>query len=176
MPEYRRNRVAGGSYFFTVNLLNRDQRLLVDHIDALRQSVRRARELMPFHIDAWVVLPEHMHAIWTLPAGDADFSRRWATIKLLFSRQLQPDESVSASRRRRRERGIWQRRYWEHTIRNDHDYATHFDYIHGNPVRHGLVPDVAAWPYSSFHRCVAKGLYPPQWAGTAAAIDCGEPN
>jgi putative transposase len=165
MPDYRRNRVVGGTYFFTVNLLDRDRPLLVEHIEILRESVRRVRELMPFHIDAWVVLPEHMHALWTLPEGDADFPRRWQAIKMAFSKRVAAGEALSASRRSRGERGIWQRRYWEHTIRNDRDYATHMDYIHFNPVKHGLVSDVAAWPFSSFHKSVAMGHYPLAWAG-----------
>jgi putative transposase len=165
VPEYRRSRLAGGTYFFTVNLNDRRLSLLVDRIDLLRRSVQRVRALMPFHIDAWVVLPEHMHAIWTLPEGDADFPRRWQAIKMAFSKGVEPDERRSANQFRRGERALWQRRYWEHTIRSDGDYAVHVDYIHFNPVKHGLVSDVAAWPYSSFHRAVAKGWYPPEWAG-----------
>jgi putative transposase len=175
MPEYRRNRITGGTYFFTVNLLDRDRPLLVERIDILRQSVRRVRELMPFHIDAWVVLPEHMHALWTLPEGDADFPKRWQAIKMAFSKRVAPGETLSASRRSQGERGIWQRRYWEHTIRNDRDYATHVDYIHFNPVKHGLVSDVAAWPFSSFHKSVAMGHYPLAWAGEDDGVgDRGE--
>lgn len=165
MPDYRRNRVPGATYFFTVNLLDRQCSLLVDHIDLLRASVRQVRALMPFHIDAWVVLPEHMHALWTLPEHDADFPRRWQAIKMAFSRRIATGEVRSASRMARGERGIWQRRYWEHTIRDGRDYATHLNYVHFNPVKHGLVTDVAAWPFSSFHKAVATGLYPLAWAG-----------
>ena len=164
MPNYRRNCAPGGTYFFTVNLVDRRRPLLVEHIDDLRQSVRRVRALMPFHIDAWVVLPEHMHALWTLPEGDADYARRWQAIKMAFSKRVTTGEMLSASRLRRDERGIWQRRFWEHTIRDERDYATHRDYIHFNPVKHGLATDVAAWPFSSFHRSVAAGMYPPGWA------------
>jgi putative transposase len=139
MPDYRRNRVPGGTYFFTVNLVDRRFPLLVEHIDDLRQSVRRVRELMPFHIDAWVVLPEHMHALWTLPEGDADYPKRWQAIKMAFSRRVVTGEMLSVSRQRRGQRGIWQRRSREHTIGNDRDSATHMDYIHFNPVKHGLV-------------------------------------
>lgn len=169
MPDYRRNRVAGGTYFFTVNLLDRQRPLLIEHILALRQSVRRVQPLMPFHIDAWVVLPDHMPALWTLPQGDADFPQRWRAIKMAFSKRIDPGETLSVSRRRRGERGIWQRRYWEHTIRDERDYGAHMDYIHFNPVKHGLVADVAAWPYSSFHRCVKLGLYPSSWTQDAEA-------
>ena len=163
MPDYRRNRIPGGTYFFTVNLLDRTRPLLTDNIDTLRKSVRRVRELMPFHIDAWVVLPDHMHTLWTLPEGDADFPKRWQAIKMAFSRTIPLGEPMSPNARARHERGIWQRRYWEHTIRNDHDYAAHMDYIHFNPVKHGLAPTPSAWPFSSFHTCVTRGLYPPDW-------------
>ena len=164
MPDYRRFRVPGRTYFFTVNLLDRRRSLFIEHIDALRDSVRRVRYLMPFHIDAWIVLPEHMHALWTLPDSDADFGRRWQAIKMAFSKRIVPGEPLSASRLVRGERGIWQRRFWEHVVRDERDYAAHVDYIHFNPVKHGLVADVADWRYSSFHRCVAMGLYPADWA------------
>ena len=166
MPDYRRHRVPGGTYFFTVNLRDRSTSLLVDHIDLLRACVRRARQLAPFHIDAWVVLPDHMHALWTLPPDDTAYPRRWHTIKRAFSIALPAQETISPSRQHQGERGIWQRRYWEHTIRDDTDYAAHMDYIHFNPVKHGLAPTPAAWPYTSFHTCGACGLYPPTWATT----------
>ncbi len=165
MTDYRRNRVPGGTYFFTVNLLDRNSDLLTRHIQSLRDAVRLARVRAAFHIDAWVVLPEHMHCVWTLPDGDADFSSRWQTIKTGFSESLPPGEHRSASRVGKGERGIWQRRFWEHTIRDDRDYAAHVDYVHFNPVKHGLVCDVRDWPYSSFHRHVARGGYPASWAG-----------
>ncbi len=131
--------VAGGCYFFTVNLLERQRTLLTDHIDLLRDSVRRVRRLHPFHIDAWVVLPDHLHCIWTLPPDTDDFPMRWRLIKLLFSKGLPRTERLSATRQRRSERGIWQRRYWEHTIVTERDYAQHIDYIHVNPLKHGYV-------------------------------------
>lgn len=171
MPDYRRNRVPGGTYFFTVNLLDRRGELLVTHIDALRDAIRDAHARAPFHIDAWVVLPEHMHCIWTLPEGDDDFSGRWRAIKKAFAKAIPNAEHRSAVRRRRHERGIWQRRFWEHTIRDDRDYAVHMDYVYFNPVRHGYVDKVAAWPYSSFRRCVARGLYPEAWALEGDALD-----
>ncbi len=164
MPEYRRNRVPGATFFFTVNLLDRRSDLLVSHIELLRACVGRVRHLMPFYIDAWVVLPDHMHALWTLPEGDANFSQRWQAIKMSFSKAINPAERLCASRRVRGERGIWQRRFWEHTIRDEQDYASHVDYIHFNPVKHGLAPSAAAWPYSSFHRAVARGQYPSSWS------------
>lgn len=169
MPDYRRNRVPGGTYFFTVNLLERRRRLLVEHVDALRDAVRTVRDKQPFHIDAWVVLPDHLHCLWTLPAVDADYSRRWKAIKTAFAKAVPKEESLPAVRRANHERGIWQRRFWEHTIRDDRDYAAHMDYICFNPVKHGLVERVADWPYSSFHRLVRAGVYPVDWGGGAGS-------
>ena len=175
MTDYRRNRFPGGTYFFTVNLLDRRSDLLVRHIQDLRDAVRQARARTAFHIDAWVVLPEHMHCIWTLPNGDADFSSQWQTIKADFSKRLPPGEHRSASRVGKGERGIWQRRFWEHTIRDDRDYAAYVDYVHFNPAKHGLVSEVRDWPYSSFHRHVAFGAYPAVWAGgTVDVAEAGE--
>ncbi len=165
MPDYRRNRVPGGTYFFTVNLLERKYGLLVEYIDCLREAVRMVRLNQPFHIDAWVVLPDHMHCVWTLPEGDADYSSRWKAIKIAFSKSMPKTERLSAVRIAKGERGIWQRRYWEHTIRGEQDYAAHVDYCHINPLKHGLVKQVANWPYSSFHALVKAGVYPANWAG-----------
>ena len=164
MSNYRRYRVPGGTYFFTVNLLDRRADLLTGCIEALREAVRRMRVARPFHIDAWVVLPDHMHCVWTLPPGDADYPGRWRAIKVAFSKSIPGGEARSPAAERRGERGIWQRRYWEHTIRDDRDYAAHMDYVHFNPVKHGFVQHPAEWPFSSFKRCVAAGLYPPDWA------------
>ena len=170
MPNYRRAYIPDGTWFFTVNLLERHGNdLLVREIDRLRSVVLRVRELQPFDIDAWVVLPEHMHCIWTLPAGDSDFSTRWRIIKTLFLRSLPKTERRSAVRLAAGERGIWQRHYWEHCIRDDADYARHMDYVHVNPLKHGLVSRVVDWPYSSFHRLVRDGVYPADWCGDVAA-------
>jgi putative transposase len=165
VPDYRRNLVPGGTFFFTVNLLDRRSNLLVARIDVLREAVRQARSRAPFEIDAWVVLPDHLHCIWTLPTGDADFPCRWRAIKTSFSKALPADEWRSSVMTGRGERGIWQRRYWEHTIRDERDFAAHMDYTHFNPVKHGLVEHAADWPYSSFRRCVASGSYPAGWSG-----------
>jgi putative transposase len=165
MQTYRRNRVSGGTFFFTVNLLERSADLLVTHIDALRISGRRVRAKTPFHIDAWVVLPDHMHCLRTLPKDDTDDPSRWRDIKTSFSKALPATEPRSNTMKNRGERGIWQRRYWEHTIRDDRDYATHTDYVHFNPVKHGYVRHPADWPYSSFRRCVKSGIYPIGWTG-----------
>lgn len=165
MADYRRNFVPGGSYFFTVNLLDRRTRLLTANIDALRAAFRNVRSRHPFNVDAIVMLPDHLHAIWSLPEGDADFPLRWRLVKSAFSRTLAPGETVSPSRAAKQERGVWQRRYWEHTLRDEADFARHVDYIHFNPVKHGHVSRVSDWPYSSFHRFVQRGLYPQDWGG-----------
>jgi putative transposase len=175
LPNYHRNLVPGGTYFFTANLRDRRSDLLVTHIETLREAVRQARRRAPFHIDAWVVLPDHMHCIWTLPEGDADYPSRWRAIKMAFSKSLPPVENRTPVLLKRGERGIWQRRYWEHTIRDERNYAVHLDYVHFNPVKHGLVQRPGDWPYSSFRRCVAQGLYPADWLGAGPEpLDTGE--
>lgn len=170
MPNYRRALVPGGCWFFTLNLLDRRQTLLVDHIRALRQAVARTRDNYPFVIDAFVVLPDHLHAIWTLPPGDFDFPIRWRLIKARFARALPEQEDRDAIRIKRGERGIWQRRFWEHLIRDENDYARHVEYCYFNPLKHGLVTRVSDWPHSSFHRDATAGLVPHDWAGEAASI------
>ncbi|MGH8687032.1 MAG: REP-associated tyrosine transposase [Burkholderiales bacterium] len=166
MSSYRRARIAGGSYFFTVTLEDRMATLLVDHVDELRRAFAATRSESPFKIDAIVVMPNHLHCVWTLPEGDSDYSARWQRIKGRFSRKIPRGEAISASRNHKRERGIWHRRYWEHLIRDDHDYETHVDYIHYNPVKHGLAGQVRDWQHSSFHRYVGAGVLPADWAGT----------
>ena len=169
MPNYRRAFVPGGCWFFTVNLLERRSALLVDHVDALRAAVEKTRERYPFVIHAVVVLPDHIHAVWTLPPGDSDFSLRWRLIKSRFARALPQRERISDVRRTRNERGIWQRRFWEHLIRDESDYARHIEYCYINPVKHALVPWVRDWPYSSFHRDMRAGIFPEDWAGDVHA-------
>lgn len=127
---YRRSLVPGGTYFFTINLANRESALLIERIDVLRDAVRTVKQRYPFHIVAWVVLPEHMHAIWGMPERDADFSKRWMLIKQRFSWAIEQNEAVRSAQRRKGERGIWQRRFWEHLIRDDRDLARHVDYVH----------------------------------------------
>ena len=166
MPDYRRAWCPGGTYFFTVNLLQRQGNdLLTRHIDLLRAVVMSVRHRHSFKIHGWVVLPEHLHCVIELPPGDADYATRWRLIKMEFSKALPRTERLSAARIRRGERGIWQRRYWEHLIRDERDYRAHMDYVHINPVKHGLVKCVADWPYSTFHRLVVEGIYPRNWAG-----------
>jgi putative transposase len=164
MPNYRRLYCPGATWFFTVVLAQRQNNsLLVDHIDLLRAAFRVAQQAHPFAINAAVVLPEHLHCIWTLPEGDTNYSRRWQLLKGHFSRHIKPNEYRSPSRVKRRERGIWQRRFWAHWITDQQDFNHHMDYIHWNPVKHGYVKRPADWPYSSFDRWVAQGSYSPDW-------------
>jgi putative transposase len=163
MSNYRRAWVPGATYFFTVNLRDRRSDLLTREIALLRETVRATRARHPFHIDAWVVLPDHMHCLWTLPMGDADFALRWKVIKFAFAKRLPITETRTANQQRRGERGLWQRRYWEHLVRDEQDYRRHFDYIHINPLKHGHVQRLEDWPYSSFHRAVAMDVYPAGW-------------
>jgi putative transposase len=164
--EYRRAWQPGGTYFFTINLLRRSGNdLLVRHADVLRAIVARVRASHPFRIHAWVVLPDHMHCVIELPPGDTNFALRIRLIKMQFSLAIPATERRSDARLRRGERGIWQRRYWEHLIRDEDDYRAHIDYVHINPLKHGLVRCVSDWPHSTFHRLVASGVYTPDWAG-----------
>ena len=169
MTQYRRNRVAGGTYFFTVVAAHRANGPLVEHIANLRAAFRLVIAEHPFEIEAIVILPDHLHALWTLPQGDADYATRWKKIKTNFSKRLprnEPRESRSASRTAKGERGIWQRRYWEHTIRDDDDFGAHCDYIHFNPVKHGYARVVGDWPHSTFRQYVDRGVYPMDWGGS----------
>jgi REP-associated tyrosine transposase len=170
MPNFRRAFIPGGCWFFTVNLFERRNTLLVDRVDALRVAVEKTRARYPFVIDAVVVLPDHIHAVWTLPPGDADFSVRWRLTKSHFVRPLPKHEPLSDVRRARGERGIWQRRFWEHLIRDEADYARHVEYCYINPVKHGWVTKVGDWPHSSFHRDVRAAIVPADWAGKTDAI------
>ena len=163
MVLYRRNRVAGGTYFFTVTLRDRSSDVLVRHVGLLRNAFRTVRTERPFTIDAIVILPDHLHAVWTLPDGDADYSGRWRAIKSNFTHELRLS-GMPLTRDKRGEYRLWQRRFWEHTIRDDTDFQRHVDYIHWNPVKHGLAQCVADWPYSSFHTYVRFGLLSHEWA------------
>lgn len=164
MPNYRRARVPGGCYFFTQVthgrypvLTNEDVRV------ALRMAVQTVRGEHPFHVEAWVLLPDHLHCLWRLPEGDADYSLRWAKIKRLTRHHLGLPTGEK----------FWQPRYWEHCIRDENDFGRHADYIHWNPVKHGLVRCAADWPYSTFHRFVAAGLYPQDWGVVDENMDDG---
>ena len=163
--DYRRVRLDGGCYFFTLTTEQR-RPLLTHHIGLLRTAMREVQQRMPFVIDGIVIMPDHLHCIWRLPEGDHDYSNRWAQIKRRFSSEL-PAQEVRQSLLRRREKGIWQRRFWEHLIRDEQDWRNHMDYLHYNPVKHGYCQQVADWPYSSFRRCVERGWYPPDWGQNA---------
>jgi putative transposase len=170
MSRYRRALVPGGAFFFTVALADRSSDALVRCVDLLRGIYASVQKARPFKTIAICVLPDHLHAIWSLPADDADFAARWSVIKGGFSRSLPVAPSRSSSKVVRREKGIWQRRYWEHVIRDDTDMARHIDYIHFNPVKHGLVSRVHDWPHSSFHRYVERGILPIDWGGDVGEI------
>jgi putative transposase len=175
MVRYRRNFVPGGTYFFTVTLVDRTSSALVHHVSDLRAAFRIAWQERPFTIEAIVILPEHLHTIWTLPSGDSDFSGRWKRIKARFTRRLVA-AGVSVKRHRNGEYALWQRRFWEHTIRDEVDFERHADYVHFNPVKHELVNRVRDWRYSSFHAYVRRGVLPADWAGDVdePTMDFGE--
>jgi putative transposase len=176
MVRYRRNFLPGGTFFFTVTLDDRRSSALIDHIGLLRAAFRGTRNLRPFAIDAIVILPDHLHAIWTLPEGDADFSDRWRRIKGAFTRGVVAT-GVSVPHDHRGEYALWQRRFWEHTVRNERDFERCVDYIHFNPVKHGLVSSPVAWPFSSLHRYIRAGVLPRDWGGdgrTDNAANFGE--
>lgn len=151
MSNYRRPKLSGVPVFFTVALADRRSDLLVREIDLLRQAVRVTKAERPFEIDAWVVLPDHLHCIWRMPDGDTDYSMRWRLIKSRFSREV-PLGHMRASHSRRQERGVWQRRFWEHHIRDEADFAAHLRYCWINPVKHGLVDKPEDWVFSSFQK------------------------
>lgn len=163
MSNYRRARVTGASYFFTVNLAQRGGCLLIDSIDDLRAAFSLTMAERPFICDAFVVLPDHIHAVWTLPKGDADFSGRWRLIKGRFAHRIDVANPRRASMVKKREKGVWQRRFWEHMIRDECDYHNHMEYCWGNPVKHGFVERSTDWPFSSIHREIARGMIPPEW-------------
>lgn len=164
MVRYRRNIAPGGTFFFTVTLADRRSTILVEQIELLRQAFAAARSERPFEIDAVVILPDHLHTVFTLPEGDSDFPGRWRRIKGYFSKALL-DAQVPLRRSANGDLALWQRRFREHTIRDEKDFARHVDYIHFNPEKHELVPRVRDWEYSSFHRYVRDGVLPEDWAG-----------
>lgn len=176
MPNYRRVWIPGGTYFFTVALADRRSALLIECIDDLRCAFQTAHAARPFAIEAIVVLPEHIHTVWTLPAGDMDYATRWSHIKATFSRALPAHGHASRSHVRKGERGIWQRRYWARAITDEADFAAHVDYVHINPVKHGLVARTSDWAWSSFRRYVREGRPSQEWAADARVVDVrGEP-
>jgi putative transposase len=174
MTNYRRMKTKGGTYFFTVALSQRSEDVLVRHIDPLRHAFALTQYERPFECDAAVILPDHLHMIWTLPEGDADFSTRWRLIKSRFVRLTGLRAARSRSQHAKQERGVWQRRFWEHRIRDRADYATHVAYCWGNPVKHGLVVRPEDWAHSSIHRDRKLGLVPAEWGGEVEG-EFGEP-
>jgi putative transposase len=148
-----------------------------ENVALLREAFRVVKRMHPFDIDAFVLLSDHLHCMWTLPVGDCDFATRWLLIKSYFTRHCAAALKTlpSASRQRKREQGLWQRRYWEHRIRDEQDFARHCDYSHYNPVKHGYVTRPADWPYSTFHRYVGNGMYPLDWGikGIQLGVDVG---
>ncbi|MBA3015558.1 MAG: transposase [Proteobacteria bacterium] len=174
MTNYRRNRVPGGTYFFTVAIADRRCDLLARHAEHFKAVFREEQQRAFFINLALALLPDHLHAVWQLPEGDSDYSSRWRRIKAGFTRLFPSGERVSSSRAARGERGIWQRRFWEHTIQDQDDLQRHLDYVHWNPVKHGLVSQVVDWPHSTFHAYVERGIYPADWGGRDIGGDFGE--
>lgn len=182
MSHYRRANIAGATYFFTVVAYRRHP-ILCDPLmrAALRHAIQTIRARHPFTVDAWVLLPDHLHCLWSLPPEDADFAKRWKLIKQSVSRACAAvyhrADWMTASKIKHRESTLWQRRYWEYCIRSEVDFSPHIDYLYINPLKHGYVARVCDWPYSTFHRDVSRGIYSLDWAGTgeAAEWDTGEP-
>ncbi|MGH8050869.1 MAG: REP-associated tyrosine transposase [Arenimonas sp.] len=168
MVNYRRVQQLGGTFFFTLTLRDRSSALLTEHIDVLRRTFADVQAIKPFKMDAIVIMPDHLHCIWTLPDKDTDYSGRWRSIKSLHIRLLRK-AGVDVKTNAKGEAGIWQRRFWEHTIRDEKDLEAHINYIHINPVKHGLVENVIDWPWSSFHAYVRKGLLTKDWASNTNA-------
>ncbi len=173
MPNYRRAR-EGNTYFFTVVTYQRRPILCLEQSRALlRESITKVRKAHPFFVEAWALLPDHMHCVWRLPEGDMKYSLRWALIKAEFtkgSKEWLDRPQGNISRKNHGEATVWQRRFWEHMIRDDRDYVNHCDYVHYNPVKHGLVIAPREWRYSSFHRFLDEGLYPPDWGAVPIEI------
>jgi putative transposase len=168
MPDYRRYLVPGATYFFTVVTDGREPILCADFARQLLSSaIAECRKRLPFQVPAIVLLPEHIHTIWTLPEGDSDYSKRWGVIKKAFTTGYLAaggaERPVSAGRIAQRRRGVWQPRFWEHMIRDETDYERHFNYIHFNPVKHGHSTSPAEWPWSSFQKWVEVGVYDKDW-------------
>ena len=164
MTEYRRFYIPKAMWFFTVNLAERrNNRLLVENIELLRDAFRYVKQRKQFEINAIVIMPDHLHCIWTLPENDGDYSVRWNLLKGYFSRKIPNSERISESRQKRRERGLWQRRFCAHLIEDQDDLNRHIDYIHWNPVKHNHAKNVIDWPYSSFHRYLKQGIYTHDW-------------
>ncbi|WP_231950122.1 REP-associated tyrosine transposase [Legionella lansingensis] len=160
---YRRNFIPGATYFFTVTLRNRKSPLLIEKIDLLRNAIHSVKNEHPFAIKAYVILPDHLHTIWQLPTNDQDYSLRWKKIKTLFSKRVRKSGYI-LSKSKHNEYDLWQRRFWEHTIRDQQDFENHVNYIHYNPIKHHFVNQLEDWPFSSFHHYVKSNILPANWA------------
>jgi putative transposase len=178
MPNYRRWKFEGAQYFLTV--VTHEHRPIFAEGWArqlLRKAVGGVRAIRPFEMTAVVLLPDHFHMVWQLPDGDSDFSTRMGGVKYAFTRAYLAaggqEGAPTRGRERHRNRGVWQKRFHEHWIRDDRDFARHFDYVHYNPVKHGYVDSPAKWPWSSFHRYVRLGLYDPDWCDPRNANQLG---
>jgi len=176
MSRYRRADTPGATYFFTL-VTYRRQPILCDAPirTALRDAIHEVRTRRPFVVDAWVLLPDHLHCLWTLPPGDADFATRWSQVKrgvsMACGQQYRREAWLTASKMKHRESTLWQRRYWEHQIRNEADFVRHIDYIHYNPVKHGLCQAPSEWPYSTLHRYIEAGIVLADWGANVPSID-----
>lgn len=171
--QYRRSRAKGATFFFTVITHERKKILCQEtNVALIKKAFNQVVQHHPFRIRAFVLLPEHIHCIWTLPEDDNDFSMRWRLIKSYFSRRCGTGHKrhQSVSRFNKGEQGVWQRRFWEHQIRDEKDFRNHVEYIHYNPVKHGLVKSPVLWPYSSFHRYVRQGDYESDWGAGAEIV------
>ncbi|MEO0967048.1 MAG: transposase [Cyanobacteria bacterium J06639_18] len=168
MPNYKRFVVPGCTYFFTQVTYQRYPWLCTENArQILRVSINKVRQTYPFKIEALVLLPDHLHCIWTLPPEDSNYATRWRMIKTFVSKnyvnKLPSDLKITTSREKRKESNLWQRRFWEHLIRDENDFINHCNYIHFNPVKHGLCQTPTEWEFSSIHRFIAQGLYPKNW-------------
>lgn len=164
MSDYRRAFQPGGCYFFTVVTYERQPWLTEPgNIERLRKAFQAVKRSRPFDMDAIVILPDHLHCLWRLPEGDSNYSERWRQIKRFVGM------GVPTPVNQRGEKSLWQRRFWEHLIRDDEDWRRHMDYIHYNPVKHGYVKIPADWPHGSFARSVARGWYAPDWGNSEPA-------
>jgi len=177
--QYRRTFIPGGSYFFTLVTYQR-RKLFVDEktIEILREAFRQVRAKRLFTLDAMVLLPDHLHCIWTLPPGDADFATRWRLIKTWFSKHCDASLRITPtdSRAKKAQQALWQHRYWEHLLRDETDFAHHVDYIHYNPVKHSYAQRPMDWPYSSFRRYVEQGILPEDWGAGDVVLPEGVGN
>ncbi|MES9942929.1 MAG: transposase [Candidatus Thiodiazotropha sp. 6PLUC2] len=174
MSNYRRSNMPGGTYFFTLVTHNRKPLFSTDRTrKILHRAIADVKERRPFKVEAICLLPDHIHTVWRLPVGDSAYPQRWNEIKGIFTKHFRDissdEEKISQSRQRKGEGGLWQRRFWEHLIRDENDLKNHMDYLHFNPVKHRLVDQVVDWPWSSFHSYVKAGIYPVDWGGSLPA-------